>query len=225
MNSINDWVYAIKRLKKNVPNSEEIESTEKTPEPPSEESPKPPSKSMASRLKELKQKFTELTGVPANKRSALLVCEEGSLEGRRMMSIVDWEHAISHIKKRLVDVDEPTPVASQPEPEQAATEESEIRVASTYELICTQPEYIAEAIAEAEIKVGNYMKLIKVFHPDSSKLPKDKAESVSKILNNVRDKLEQQGYDLLSGQPLSKEEQIEDIFRDNPSDYGDSGEF
>ncbi|NEO49483.1 MAG: hypothetical protein F6K55_37450 [Moorea sp. SIO4A3] len=138
---------------------------------------------MAGRREELKQKFTKLTGLPAKKIFAIHACEEGYLDGRRMLSIADWEHAIAHIKKKLIDVDEePTPVATQSESEEA---KDKIRVAPTYELICSQPEYIAEAIALLEIERGNYKDLVFNLHPDQSALPEKYANTGFTILDRV----------------------------------------
>ncbi|NER90324.1 hypothetical protein [Moorena sp. SIO3A2] len=48
-------------------------------------------------LAKLKDKFTALTGAPATKRNAVIACAPGSLDGRRMMRIQDWVHALKNL--------------------------------------------------------------------------------------------------------------------------------
>ncbi|NEO94538.1 MAG: hypothetical protein F6K56_31860 [Moorea sp. SIO3G5] len=56
-------------------------------------------------LKEVRQRFTQLTGLLAKKRFALKVCKKGSIDDLRMISIADWEHAIANIDQKLLDIE------------------------------------------------------------------------------------------------------------------------
>lgn len=59
-----------------------------------------------NKLQQAKILFTTLTGLPAKKMYAQIVCKEGSLVGRKMLSTVDWHHAIANISKRMVLVED-----------------------------------------------------------------------------------------------------------------------
>ncbi|NEO59214.1 MAG: hypothetical protein F6J98_01940 [Moorea sp. SIO4G2] len=128
------------------------------------------------RFADIKKEFEAKSGVPARKKHAELVCKEGSLEGRRMCSIADWVHAIANLSKKLVEVTE----------EVAASVEQGQHIPDSAELIMTQPEHIAHAIAASEVKAGNYRSLSKHFHPDTSGLPPETSDKWMKFLNEIK---------------------------------------
>lgn len=168
-----------------------------------------------SKLKDLKEEFTKITGLPAKKAIVQLICTE--LEDRRMHSISDWEWVLTSIEPRfklqtyqdyrnkVTELEQQNEVLANYISEQLNKPEP---VAETTTETLTNPsveslEDVAYLLNETESRLlftlllsyadnikSAYKKLTKKYHPDVNSSPK--ATALTVILNDVYSTLNQQ---------------------------------
>ncbi|NEP31738.1 hypothetical protein [Moorena sp. SIO3B2] len=119
---------------------------------------------------------------------------------------VSPEEELSEVVSTAIPV-----VLPDPEPEKFGS-----NIVPSYELIATQPEYIAESIAHAEIRAGNFHNIARDLHPDLRKLPKEYATRGMQILNNARDEQESGSSNYSLTNHYQEEEAAEEDMEDIP---------
>jgi hypothetical protein len=170
-----------------------------------------------SKLKDLKEEFTKVTGLPAKKAVIQLICP--GVDSRSMHSISDWEWVLTSIEPRfklqtyldlqnkLTELEEQNEVfanyickeINKPEPVEPVESKTEVADIPAVESL----EDVAYLLDETESRLlftlllsyannlkSAYKKLAKKYHPDVNSSPK--ATALTVILNDVYSTLNQQ---------------------------------
>lgn len=141
-----------------------------------------------SRLKELKEEFTKITGLPAKKMMVDVVCE--GVGDRRMMSIFDWEWALNSIAPRFKMADREAKIA---ELEEQLTQSTQAGVEPLQPIVEDEIELlVGEIFLESSDCRTTYRRLSKRYHPDLNP-DNPNAVKLSVIVNRVYEEVKENG--------------------------------